>query len=755
MSIDAVLGPEPQLRASKPPRSKGASRYPGRGDALGLAAILVAYAIFCTYAVRMGMPVSHVLRATAAVAVFQLAPGVLIWRTLRPRQGWLLEDLSCGFACGFGLSVPVQALGGLADSRLLSLAVPSMVSGLLLSIPGTRTRIRTARWKPVSSWLGLVIALSSVGAVPGLVKYMQQNPVSWGEGFRAPQVDQYFQLSLVQELLHRGPVGWPLVAGEDLSYHWFAHAWMAHVSAGSGVPPDEILLRYAPTLSPFLIVVGVAALGLRAAGRPLLAAAAVVLTMFGGTGSLWGAIGISAPLNPESPTLALSVPPLLALSAVLAMRWRGQQVRWPYAVIVGLAVIASGTKGSATPLVIAGTGLTAAAMLLWDRPRAAVVLRDLVALVVALWLTIRFVFHGSANSLLLDPTSALDFSWPARITGSMGTLVLALGAATMLFGGLSRASLGFAALARDDDLGGRRDPVLWLLLGASIAGACAPLLFVQPGASQFYFRISAIPFAALASAMALRSVQGSPGARSVVVAALAVLGGLAAWWFPMRVVSADRYAVTDTVKVLAVGVFILAATAGAAAILSGIRSFPMVVAGAVLTTGMIGVVEAGKQPLPQPQSHPGPKASGSIGADQVAAAQFIRDRSAIDDLVMTNRHCIATPERKTCDSRYFMVGAQSGRQMLLEGWGYSPTIASRHPVGRESITAPFWDEKLLQLNDGFYTSPTDDSARNLWERGVRWVYVDTLFPHGQTLAPYATLRLDNGQAQVWQLAAPR
>lgn len=731
-----------------------------RGDALGIVALLLAYAVFGAYAVATGMAMQHFLLATLAVAFLHVLPGALIWRAIRPREGWLLEDLAFGFASGFVLSVIAQSVGGVTGQRALSVLIPLGVAAILLMVPSTRRRIVAARWTPTPAWLGVVTALATVGAVPGLTTYARQNRVAWTSGFSVPQVDQYFQLAMVQQLLNRGPAGWPLLTGENLGYHWFTHAWMANVSAASGTPPVEVLLRFAPVLSPFLVVASVAALGLRATGRPLVAGIAVVVTMLGGAGSFWGRASLSAPLTPESPTLALSVPPLLALVAVLVMRWQKQSVRWGLPALMVLAVAASGTKGSATPLVIAGAALAAAAMALWRRTSLPRVVVDLAALIVALLFTMTVVFRGSANALLFDPAAAVRYSWPVAVTGSTGILVMLVGGATLVFSGLTRAAPAFAVAFRDSERDGRRDPVLWLLIGGAVAGACAPAVFVQPGASQFYFLLSAIPLAALGTAIAVDAMREHLGSRWLAVVGVAMTGGILAWVLPPWALPVGRQSPGDMIRVPLLGALVFAATAVAARCTIGRRTPAAAVTLAMLTTGALGALATASRPNPAVaggSSAPRPKTvltPGAIGAGQVAAAKFIGRESSRGDVVMTNRHCTSPDRTKPCDSRYFTVAAHSGRQMLVEGWGYSPTITAMYPKGRESITAPFWDSSLLELNDGFYTAPSASAASALWSRGVRWVYVDTALPH-EPLTPYATLRYENSQAQVWQLRKPR
>lgn len=139
---------------------------------------------------------------------------------------------------------------------------------------------------------------------------------------------------------------------------------------------------------------------------------------------------------------------------------------------------------------------------------------------------------------------------------------------------------------------------------------------------------------------------------------------------------------------------------------------------------------------------------------QIAAAVYIRDHSGVNDLVMTNRHCIRPQVPDHCDSRRWLVTAFTERQVLIEGWTATNTPTRLAPQGRQSVTINYWHPALLVLNDDFYTHPTAAAERKLWAMGVRWAYEENTRPHASTLAPYAILRYHNADASAWQLTKP-
>src|SRR5687768_14985740 len=102
---------------------------------------LLAVAGFLGYAVERGLSPRHAVYGAAAVAVVQVVPGALCWRAVRPRRGWLIEDLAMGFAIGSCLAIGAQVVAGLTGLTWLSAGIPLAVALVLLAVPVTRGRI--------------------------------------------------------------------------------------------------------------------------------------------------------------------------------------------------------------------------------------------------------------------------------------------------------------------------------------------------------------------------------------------------------------------------------------------------------------------------------------------------------------------------------------------------------------------------------------------------------------------------------------
>jgi len=286
-------------------------------------------------------------------------------------------------------------------------------------------------------------------------------------------------------------------------------------------------------------------------------------------------------------------------------------------------------------------------------------------------------------------------------------------------------------------------------------------VFSHPGVSQLYFALTAIPLMAVGSALGLGVLARALRGRERWAAVFAALLGVLVVYLPTWVVGPFEPGNTRRAGVLvlaAAGVAILAAVVGAGLGHRGRRV--AVAASCVAVLSIAGGVTTFTKGLFQPVrvdwARGDTRPTNATTQAQIDAARWIRDHSEVDDLVMTNRHCTRAvdPLTNRCDSRRWLVTAFSERQSLVEGWTATPRATRLAPRGRDSITVPYWKPDILRLNDGFIQAPTADAAAELWRRGVRWVYVDSLLPHAPTLAPYATLRYSNRDAAVWQLEPP-
>ncbi|MGL5853575.1 MAG: hypothetical protein ACRCZD_22550, partial [Phycicoccus sp.] len=363
-----------------------------------------------------------------------------------------------------------------------------------------------------------------------------------------------------------------------------------------------------------------------------------------------------------------------------------------------LGFVASGTKGSAMPPLVAGVALAAVAGLVWRHRASRRVWLDLTVLTGALVLAVMVVFQGAAGGLRLDlvdsigQTSLGQVLNPDREVDAPFPVLVVAGITTFL-GTLARGA-GLTVLATDREA--RRDPALWACFGAALMAAAAVVAFWHPGRSQLYFVLSAVPIIAIGSAAGLArllgGVPGVPGvrgawARALVVVVPALVAYVAVVLGPRRrpIDGTDLFGdavvlARSGLVVLGVGVVLLV---GVAVALRGRRAVALTAMVAVLGvagalgsawTSMQGRVELARaEPPTQPVLAEGGtqraeqlRSSLAFSREQVGAARWLRTNAGTDDVVMTNRHC-TTPREPLprCDTRRWLVSAFSERQVFI------------------------------------------------------------------------------------------
>ena len=723
----------------------------------GALVIAVATAVTAAVYVGFGLSPSQLVIASLVVVITNVLPGVVLWRCVRPRDGWWIEDIGLGWGCSLGLSIVSAVIAGLTRLPVLTLLLPLAATGALLAVRPVRRRALDARCAPTPPAVGYTVGGVLLLGLVTTIGFVDQHKLSWGKTVGLPYSDSYLHLAISRSILERGPVSWPTVIDEPLGYHWFTHAWVAQIAGAGTFGIDVTLLRVLPLLAPVVVACAIVGAALRLTGSGAAAAIAVVLGSIGGVASMVGAPSGYLPVVPASPTVAMSVPPMVAVVTLIVMRWRGEVGSWVLPAIFAVAVVATGSKGSTTPLLLSGLAVVILLATFSDRSAARAASLDAAVLLLAVATCLVVVFHGSADALTWGPGERSARSSLGDL-GSLPGQVVAV--AYAIATGVAPAALGVVALVsgrvrRADDSWW----LLWLLLGATVAGSTAGAVFLQPGGSQAYFVMSALPLAALASAVGARAILPSAAlsARAwVVVGIVGLVGGFSVWVLPGAIGNTDL-AVAPRIALQVMLVLTLVSAASAGVWLLTRRRAAVLLCVAVCGLGNAAVARTAyiaDTPLVRSATY-SIRAFSAVTQGQLDAARYIDDHSDTKDLVMTNRHCgtPVTPDQP-CDSRRWVVTAFSGRQALIEAWGTTPTSAKLRPRGRELITLPYWNPGLLTLNDGFFARPNEASHRELWERGVRWVYVDRLLPHARDLAPFAQLRYRNDDASAWQLLPP-
>ncbi|MGL4174823.1 MAG: hypothetical protein ACRCSN_02000 [Dermatophilaceae bacterium] len=732
-----------------------------------------------------------VLVFAALVLLAGTAPGVVLWRSIRPADGSWAEDLTVGFAVGLALGLVAQLAAVVTGCAALGIIVPFLPLLVLLH-PSRRRRVRASRCAAAPWWVHGVAAASTSVSILALRTWFAGQEVVPSPARVMPYIDNHFHLALVGQLLERGPTSTPALQGHSLDYHWFTHGWMAWAAAVTDVEPIVVLLRLHPAIMPLLVALAVVGGTRRVSGSWAAAAVAAPLTFLTAQANVFGQFSLQGPPTPASPTLAPGVPLTVAVFMAMVLRWRGQARGDALVLVAVLGFVAACTKGSTLPPLIAGVGLAAVAGVIWRHRASRTMWVDLGVLVGVLVAAVVVVFQGATGGIRLDVTDSISQTtlarivWPERdVVPPQSVLVLA--GVTAFVGSLARAG-GLVVLALDERA--RREPALWVGFGAALAGAGAVVLFWHSGTSQLYFLFSSVPLAAIGSATGLvvllrrlrpwwlraTVVAASAGVALAVTVVVPTTRAITNTRPPLGGVTAPAVvdaAISDAYALARTGAVVLG-VGGALLLLLVLVCRGRRTATAGVVVAVLGVTASwgsGVDPIERTAEGPvaaepvlaaaGPERAAqlrrplAVSWDMVDAARWIRDNSDRDDVVMTNRHCV-TPRDPLprCDSRRWLVSAFSQRQAFVESWAYTSTAVRLNPEGTGAIVEPYWNRRDLALNDGFYTEPTADAARALWCRGVRWVYVDRLLPTSDDLEEHAPLRLRNADAEVRELAPP-
>ncbi|GAA4206616.1 hypothetical protein GCM10022252_69000 [Streptosporangium oxazolinicum] len=694
-------------------------------------------------------------------------PGVLLLRLLYRGRRTLAEEMALGLALGYAVEVFAYAGARALGVPLLVLVWPIGTCLLFLAVPRLRrhwTVSPSRRERAPVWWSWLLALLFGYLLAWSAVSFFRLNALTWPAlGGAFP--DMPFHLALVGELRHHMPPTVPMVAGEPLSYHWFVYADLAAASWVTGVEPLVLLFRLGmlPMLAAFVVLAGMT--GRRITGSWTGAALTATGTVLVATPSLylgsngaftWGGVPDLAWASPTQTFGALLFAPVVLLLADLLERRRRTAGRWP---LLGVFLVAvAGAKATYLPLLGAGLLAVAAAGAVRRRGPSRPLLAAL-GMTAACFLFAQFVlFDGARQALAVDPFSFMRTVW-REMTGAgegtdppplstLGMVAVFLLCWAVTWGGISGLLSRPRLLLR---------PGVALTLGIGAAGVGAALLLGHPGRSQLFFLSGAYPYLAAVTALGIVTLarRARQSRRATLYAAGAGLA--AAYLIPLLcdVRIPLEPGTADTVLYLPY-VVLLAAILSAAAVLAvtngRLRAWSLVVTAlavvglpAVVHARVLWVVHGGDRSAPPPATAPPPEGA-------LDAGRWLRDHSDPGDLVATNAHCRWGRE-EPCDGRHFWVAALSERRVLVEGWTYTARNLTRWRPELPSLELPFWDDRLLALNDSVFEAPTGEAVRDLRERyGVRWLLADE---HrggpAPGLAAFATPRFRSGGYAVYRL----
>jgi hypothetical protein len=690
-----------------------------------LAAPLVVGALLWPLLLAGGIDPAQAGRLSLVVFV-EVLGGALVWRLARGSVGpYLVEQIGMGLAIGSLLTLLSQQLLRVtplaAQAWWLPTGVAVLVTLVLLTLPATRGRLRMGDDARLSiDEIGGVGVGLAAGAL--FIWYFWRGHPLGGSGWRHFWVDMPYHEALATSITTWGPGDNNLAVGTSVRYHWFVHAFAGTTTNAANAGPFVVITRVLPVLALLATVCLVWAWARRLSDRRSVPLLAVVIT----TVAFNLATTIPVDYMHEltlSPSMAFGAVWLLAASLAFTEHVNGR-IRWSLVLLGLLTIGAVGGKSSNAPALFCGVGLAALACVRLPDVRRRV--WPAFAVVLALGAaTFAVVLLGSDGNLTFHPGATAQVLGMLPGQGKRAVLVGTL--ATVL--ALSAKWTGLLALLPEG--GTRRRPELWFGVGAAISGLLLAVALGHPGASQLYFPLSSGMIVSVISAWglgeALRRMSGATLGAAVAVGVVAG-GASVAFAHSIAVHGAGQSMATlpprytwlapVLVWMLPVALFLGAALRARMRVfgylgvgLVGVLSWGLVTASAV--TGQVATVDLARAAAP---GTPAPNFDLAWSGSQSAPLLWLRDHSATNDVIATNRQCSAPqPTGQPCRStqRWFLTAALTHRRMYVEGADYANT--QPHPA---------WIDRRAALSRRFVDTPNKADARALWAAGVRWVVVD-------------------------------
>ncbi len=729
---------------------------------------------------RAGTSPADLLCYAAYACLAVIAPGTLVYRSLRTARHTLVEDLAMGAAVGLALELAAWALFSALDVRGLVWAWPALVFAPYALVPRLRRHWWVRDYRPVPvAWSWSLASVVSFWTAYLAITFLDRNPILPTSDGTMQYLALAYQLSLAGEAKHHLPPDLPQVAGEPLYYHWFAYVHMAMTSMVGSIDLPVVALRLCIPALCALAIVLTATVAWRMSGRPYVGVLAAVL--FFTIGEFNFTHPVTMPFGTEASfviwhgmSMIYGWVLLIALIAPLADIIGRYGMRPPedhtgtgtsrilvtpaigpgaFGVAALLLFASSGAKASCLPVVAVALAVTALVLVISRRripwPVVAIGLLAGAAQLFATAVLYRFNTYG----VQLGPLQGLRSYWATTPPGVPHGLLVA-GVWFAFWSNMLLRTAGILPLLWMRRF--RCSAVQWFLLAGAVGGPGLYLLFEQPSGGNQYFTRTGFAFGVMLSAWGYVLVFDR--ARMSALASFRLAAGALAFsivlvWAQLKFAEPARYDSSYSSLLPIFGwagaLAVFAAVAGLAWWITG-RFVPglrrrggVVLLTGILVAGAPGLIMDEYKSLQSPNG--GAYTNIVMPKSRVDAARWVRDHSAVDDAVATNVHCLGY-YGDLCDSRSFWLSAYSERSILVEGWGFAP---------RQAVLglAPFWDPDRLTLNDTAFNAPSAETLRRLHDGyGVRWLVVDrTISSESPDLSSFADLRYDNGRVAVYEL----
>lgn len=669
--------------------------------------------------VRIGDSTGESIRWMLTWLVAVLLPGVLLWRALAGGRS-LTQDLGFGAVLGLAWQLAVWAACTAVGVPLLQWAAVAGLLAVFALHPSLRPHLG---WRGTSSappaWWHVFLVASLLAAMVRTVLVLLR-PIPLPPIGATRHQDIWYQLGLVQQLIHDVTPADPSVLGDPLIYHWFATASMASGSVMADVGPPQVLIHQWPlTMLITLVLAGWAAgelLSEKKWAAPLAGAMAGVLP---------GAIqlvstptaNMSAAQVVQGPTGTMAAVVMLGLVGPTVLILRRQASRGVWSAMVLMLALATGTKPTLLPIMVAGCVFAGGyAWVAERRPPWRMV--ALVGVAGGLLLASSFALTGSTGGSRFQVLASLraqpyyqavtgDKSYPA--TGDWVLPSLANGDPRMLLFALVLV-LNYLAVEtpRLLTLLGwkmtpvRRDPAYWWIGGCVAAGTGITLVFSHTGYSEYHF-LNAILALGMVGVVAVGvNLARETKLRELVVVAVAGFGTATALYY-LWPTDTETHTVARAAAGLLAPFGVLAVVG--AIVIAGInrtrRAASVAVQVIVLTIAaglpvqLIGI-ESALVKATRPIEPPSIDYRTYLSSSEQSAMLWLRDHLRPNDVAVSNVFCMPAPYRPGCPNDAYWISGLSGVQLYLGGWAYAPANlgATQHKSSFLLQPSP-WPDRLL------------------------------------------------------------
>ena len=648
----------------------------------------------------------------------QIIPGALLWILIsKQRDVNFSEILGMGLALGSLLSLLSSQLFRVTEVGNISWAIP-----LIVSVPTLIWKIFINREPLASRRFSSNIRNELKGYIPailfGIVQlsiWFRWHPFKWTGWWKYHSDVPYFE-SLSNSLALLGTTGNLMDPSLDSRYHWFAYAWVGSLTNSLDIESFVVLTRLLPivaiTMGATIAYSWASSMSTRR-WTPGLAALIVVITPGLSVGSF---------VMLRSPSSAMTVGWSLGFSFLLFEIIRGTtNQKLSYLVLGLLACGIVGGKASNSVIFGVALGVMMVASVIQKRElRNRILIPGIVSLAVM----------GLTFQLLISSSESRNLG-VGIFLGFPGLLLTVAPIALGVYGQI---------IFRQSNL----DPLLIFILSIFLMGALCSAFTHDVAGAQIYFLVSAATICIVPSLIGiekllydgerLKNLNLNEGdwkrARPVLISLVLIAGLLTAiiWIIaensttnlgkvlrtlsplPLYIVCAlaihkpfrnilPKLKIEEKVTLLVVMVLSASVISSSAGIIHSMFGGPLYAKSQTIA----GFGKSEKAKL------------DSISYNYVLAAEWVKRHIHRDENMFTNRQCIQvdTPIEK-CDGLWFFASALTSRQFLIEGDGYA--IKS----GKSALTRI--ENQILSLR--FSLVPNESDAKLLWEKNVRWGWID-------------------------------